>query len=941
MTLPSTKLAPPHLLHSLVERDHLLVALDGGLSKPLTLLAASAGWGKTTLLSTWANKHPKQVAWLSLDSLDNNPFRFWTAVIAALRTRVSSVGALAIAMLHSPQPPPFTAILTVLLNDLAEHVAPLVLLLDDYQVIDDPLIQETVIFWVEHLPAHVHLLLSSRVDPDLPLPRWRARGQLLEIRTDDVRFSPEEASLFLRQVMGLALSEEEVTALQRRTEGWVAGLQLAALSLHKQQDRSAWITTFTGSHRYVLDYVQQEIVGMQPESIQRFLWQVAVLTRMNAAACQAVTGDPASQEILETLEHNHLFVVPLDEQRQWYRLHDLFREALLAQAQAREPDLLPRVHVLAAQWYEQHGELREAIVHALAATDYPYVALLLERAAPSLWLSGEAQAVLTWIAGLPDAVLSSHAHFALDAALHLLESLHMIVRVSYVQSLALVEQVLGRLETLVQHQAKPTERSKAEKLKPALPDAEMAMVHRRLRLLRALIAGRGMVLRRDIEWVRHLVEEIEGLDEQEEVRWKMIRLSLTTLLTETLQREGALLITRLREAKREAVEAEDHQAVIRVMEWLAFAYLRAGRLRLVEQECLEGLALVEQTGVSTPFEGYLHYHLALVYYAWNRLVEAAACAHQTLHIAQAWQQADLLVSGHLALAQSKLAPGDLAVADQALQQAEALVQQEHIAVHFPWVAATRIKYWLAAGDLAQAATWASHTIFDPHVWDPNQQVALLMQVRVSLAQQQYSRALETLERWSHHLDRPADSETTIQFLALQIVALHQAGKCEYAARVAARLLALTEPEGNIRVYLDAGPLMKQALKALLAPSPEQPEQALSSPTLSRSYVTKLLAAFEQEERQVRTSARAESLPAPAAVLSEKCSPVPSTPFEPLTHREQEVLRLLAAGASNQDIAQTLVISLDTVKKHVSNLFGKLGATSRTQAIAQARARSLL
>ncbi len=372
MTLLLTKLAPPCLPSSLVGRERLQVLLDGALSKPLTLLAASAGWGKTTLLATWANRHPQQVAWLSLDRLDTDPFHFWVAVIAALRTRVPGVGALDLAMLHSPQPPSFSALLTTLLNELTEHVAPIVLLLDDYQVIEDPLIQETVTFWVEHLPAHVHLLLSSRVDPDLPLPRWRAHGQLLEIRTDDVRFRPDEVSLFLRQTMGLALLEEEVVTLERRTEGWVAALQLAALSLRQQEDPSAWIATFTGSHHYVLDYVQQEILGMQPEPIQRFLLQVAVLTRMNAALCQAVTGELASQEILETLERSHLFVVPLDSERQWYRLHDLFREVLHARLQASQPELVPLLHLLAARWYEMVGELREAIAYALAALDYSY-----------------------------------------------------------------------------------------------------------------------------------------------------------------------------------------------------------------------------------------------------------------------------------------------------------------------------------------------------------------------------------------------------------------------------------------------------------------------------------------------------------------------------------------------------------------------------------------
>jgi len=938
MLLLSTKLAPPPLPSWLVERERLQALLDEALSKPLTLLAASAGWGKTTLLATWANRHPQQVAWLSLDKLDNDPFRFWAAVIAALRTRMPGIGALALAMLHSPQPPPFSALVIALLNDLAEHVAPLLLLLDDYQVIEDPVIQETVTFWVEHLPEHVHLLLSSRVDPDLPLPRWRTRGQLLEIRTDEVRFSPEETSRFLGQTMGLALSEAEVAALQRRTEGWIAGLQLAALSLRTQQDSSAWIATFRGSHHYVLDYVQQEILQQQPEPIQRFLLQVAVLTRLNAAVCQAVTEEPASQEFLETLERSNLFVVSLDEERQWYRLHDLFREALLAQVQAREPDLLPRVHDLAARWFERHGELREAIVHALAATDHWYAARLLERAAPSLWLSGEAQSVLTWLAALPDAVVFSHARLALDAARHLVESMFFLVRASYVHSLALVEQVLGRLETLGQRQENPTERSEAEEPIPALPDAEVVMVQRRLRLLRAFIAARAVVLRYDAEGMRQLVEEIEGLDEQEEVSWKMIRLGLTFVLTQTLQWEGAFLIKRLREARREALEAEDYRAAIRAMVWLALAYQTAGRLRLVEQECLEGLALAKQIGLHAAFEGYLHSCLAIVYYAWNRLEEAAAYAHQRLHIAQAWQHGDLLVSGHLDLAQIELARGDLAAADQALQQTETLIQQERYANYALWIMPVRARYWLVAGELEAVRHWAEQLEFSPETWDPIDKTALLMQVRVLLAQQQSLQALDLLEQWSQQLDHPGDIENSITFLALYLVALHQAGKREQARVVAARLFALTELEGNLRVYLDAGPPMKQALQSLLTTNSHQEENTMA---LSRSFLSHLLTAFAHEEQSATRSPQPTSAPSPHLSHAPKAAPASSALGTSLTQREQEVLRLLSQGASNQEIAHALVIELSTVKKHISNLLGKLGATSRTQAIAQARARSLL
>jgi LuxR family maltose regulon positive regulatory protein len=401
--LLSHRLAAPRLPHALVERERLLSALNGALSSPLTLLAAPAGWGKTTLLSTWASQHPAQIAWLSLDELDTSSTRFWVSLIAALRrcgSYAPGLGETAVALLQSPQPPPLVTCLSTLLYELEGREAPpapFVLIVDDYQVITDPAIHEGMSIFLEHLPVHLHLILSSRVDPDLPLARWRVRGQLTEIRVADLSFRESEASHFLGQMLSPPLSEEEVSRLVNRTEGWIAGLHLAALALQKREDRAAFLRAFTGSHRYVLDYVQQEILRQQHLPIQRFLCQVAVLTRMNAALCQAVTGEPASQDILETLERSNLFVVPLDEQRQWYRLHDLFREALLAQVQASQPDLLPHMHQRAAQWYERHGELREAIAHALAAPDYPLAASLMEQAAPAFWLSGEAKTVHTWI----------------------------------------------------------------------------------------------------------------------------------------------------------------------------------------------------------------------------------------------------------------------------------------------------------------------------------------------------------------------------------------------------------------------------------------------------------------------------------------------------------------------------------------------------------------
>src|SRR6266566_8460953 len=410
-----TRFTIPPLRAQLLQRSQLLEVLDQSRSFPLTLLSASAGFGKTTLLSAWASQSSSQIAWLSLDDQDNDPTRFWVYVIAALRhsgSRLSAVGEAALAMLQSPQPPLLTGALTSLINELAALEQETVLILDDYHMISEQAIHESLQFVLDHLPSCLHLLLASRVDPQLPLARLRARGQVVEIRDTDLRLSSEEAASFLTQVMGLALSEEDTRRLERRTEGWIAGLQLAALSMRRYADVSAFIQAFTGSHRFILDYVQEEILEPLPQKQQRFLLHTSVLDRMNAEICQALTGEPASQAILEEMERANLFLIPLDEERRWYRFHTLFREVLLARLQATQPEQITRLHQEAALWYQRQGWLHEAIPHALATREYPFVAALLEECVERLSQQGELQTLLTWIKQIPVEVLRAYPRLA-------------------------------------------------------------------------------------------------------------------------------------------------------------------------------------------------------------------------------------------------------------------------------------------------------------------------------------------------------------------------------------------------------------------------------------------------------------------------------------------------------------------------------------------------
>ncbi|MGO8947885.1 MAG: LuxR C-terminal-related transcriptional regulator [Ktedonobacterales bacterium] len=947
--LATTRLALPHLPNPLVERPRLLAALDRSLSAPLTLLSAADGWGKTTLLSSWASRQKVQIAWLSLDELDNSSTRFWVGVVASLRRcnrYASNVGATALALLQSPQPPPLSASLSTLLDELESKEvghAPIVLILDDYQEISDPAIHQGLAFWLEHLPAHLHVILSSRVDPDLPLTRLRARGQLTEIRMDDLRFHQEEARLFLSRVLSPTLAPEEVQLLVDRSEGWIAGLQLAALALQKCADRTAFLQSFTGGQRYLLDYVQEEILARLPTGVCDFLLHSAILSRLDAEVCQEVTAEAtteACQRMLSYLERNNLFLVPLDEERRWYRLHNLFREALLAALHTTESAMAPVLHRRAASYYEAHREWSEAIAHRLAGADFSSAARLMEQTVEQFWLHGEAVTMARWVRTLPAGLVLTHTRLVLTVALYLLFSVSQATEEQRANAHREVRHLLAQVEAAMLPQVDGTSRQIVAPNTPsgaAVPSeppedgevdaAEHALLQQRLRLLRMFLAFLEGVASGDHERLSSMRQEIQAeLDRDDEAIWQMVPLSCEFVLHYTIWQEAAPLLPLLLDAKERMSRSGSHFATLKVRQWLALTALEAGYLHLAYEESQAAVGLVEQISSYAPLKGYFEVVQAAVLYQWNRLEEARNRLHAVLHDAARWQQLDVLGMGYVYLMQFALAKGDWSEAQQAQHQVEDLVLREHFGTYQDWLPAMQAQWWLAQGQLKVASDWAAGVFFPVEVWDGSTYYAFLVVIRVYFAQHRWREALELLEHWSARLDRPGNVGATITFLAQYMVALHHTGKHEQARKVMARLFALTEPAGYIRVYVDEGEPMRQVLQNFLTQHStyQQPnEQASYAIT---TVARKLLTAFSHEHH-----APSKSLKAPTLL---SLSPI-------LTRREQEVLRLLATGISNQEIARTMVISLATVKKHVSNLLSKLDATSRTHVIVQARARSLL
>ncbi len=422
--LLTTKLYVPPLRPGLVPRPRLIELLDEGVTRKLTLISAPAGFGKTTLISEWIQQCGRPVAWLSLDGGDNDPVHFLAYIIAALQTIVANVGENIPSALQSPQPPPIESLLTGLINEIADASDsasyPFALILDDYHVLEAQPIHAALIFLLDHLPAQMHLIITTREDPPLPLARWRARGQMTEIRAGDLRFREAEAAAFLNQAMGLELASDDIAALEARTEGWIAGLHLAALSLQGHADRADFIRSFAGDDRHVMDYLVGEVLSLQPESVQRFLLHTSIMERMCGPLCDAVMdGDETSggsQDILERLEQANLFIVPLDNRRQWYRYHHLFADLLRTRLRREVPERIPDLHRRASDWYEQNELITEALGHALAAEDFEQAAGLVAGNALPMLMRGEVATVQDWLDALPKEIVRSHPRLCIDKA---------------------------------------------------------------------------------------------------------------------------------------------------------------------------------------------------------------------------------------------------------------------------------------------------------------------------------------------------------------------------------------------------------------------------------------------------------------------------------------------------------------------------------------------
>ncbi len=905
--LLATKLHVPAARPGFVARPRLAGALGEALARRLVLVCAPAGFGKTALLADWVRSGDRRVAWLSLDPADDDPVRFWRHVVAALDRARPGIGERVAPLLGPPTPPSFEGLVTALINELAAQPGAdeVLLILDDYHLIGSQPVQASLTFLLEHLPPELHLVLAGRSDPPLPLARLRARGQLAELRAAELRFTEDEAAALLREAAGPGLPDAAVAALAARTEGWVAGLQLAALSLRGQTDVARFVAAFSGSHRFVLDYLAGEVLDRQPEEVRTFLLQTSVLERLSGELCDAVTGRTGGQVMLEQVERAGLFLVPLDEVRGWWRYHHLFADLLRARLQQQHPDRVAELHRNAAAWSEERGLAGDAVRHTVAAGEMTWAARLIEQYFDAAYnLRGEEATIRQWLSALPADVIRSRVRLLLAQA-------HMAATSGDGEA---VEPLLDAAERAPaisdEGPFEPTAGQAASWL--VNPPALTTLLRSYLATLRgdaestAALAVRGGAAIREGEWM--LSYTAEGL--LADAEWLRGRLASAE----------RIFMSRLAGWQKAGVPTMtawvcDELTQIQRAQGRLDAAARTG-CQVLEITALPG-------GAHLAAAGSAYVALADVAYQRNELDAALRDVTEGIALCRQFVYTPPLARGLATLAWIRHANGDQDGAREAIAEA-AHAAPGSVGLVNP-ATALRARLLLAQGEVAAAARWTRERGLEAND-EPSypREPEYLVLARVLLAQDCPGPAIGLLERLHAAAATQGRAGSVIEIGALQALALAAAGEEDAAVDTLAQALIRACPQGYVRVFADEGAPMAALLARLVAAQKAERGAARGVPL---GCLAQVLRAFGGTEA------------APGARRGGTAA-VPGL-VEQLTAREREILVLLAAGMPNPRIAEELVVSLDTVKKHVSHLLGKLGAANRTEAVTRARQLGLI
>lgn len=902
-----TKLHIPSLRSQLVSRTRLLQRLNEGLNRKLTLVSAQAGVGKTTLVSEWLGQLDLAAAWLSLEEADSEPTRFWLYLIAALQTISPELGRTARTLLETSTAPAFETLLTTLINDIVTAPERCILVLDDYHFISDLAIHQGLNFLLDHMPFQLHLVLLTRDDPPLPLARLRVRQTMTELRARDLRFTGEEARCFLIEAMGLALQPAAAETLVRRTEGWVAGLQMAALSMQQVPEADAFIEEFAGDDRYVVDYLIGEVLERQPPEVEEFLLQTSILPRFTAELCNAVTSGTHGREMLTRLEASNLFLTALDNHRQWFRYHHLFAELLRYRlAQEKDEIAIQLLHQRAAGWYARCDLLDEALNHWLAAKEYDHAADLVESNILNLMRQGQVRKLQAWFNLLPDAIIRARPFLCTYHAWVLL--------------------LMGQTAVM---ETRMLDAEYAAQAAAGLSPAERDELSTHILAMRAYIARRNGQVE---EALQLLQQAADALSQENQIFRNVVQYNLG--FTHLLAGQIRPAIYFLQQARADAQRLRNLYTATSSATDLATAYIAQGRLRdaakLYEEEIAAGLA--RNYGQPFPLTGFAYAGLGEILYERNLLPAAAENLAQAIQLGEALAEVSMVFNGLTPLGLIEAAQGDYAAAETLWQRAESLAQQMGDATRAMYVATCRIRAWLhryvhtrQAADLTPAVQWAErYQTARPKLSTYQACFCELTLAWVEFAQNQLEQAHTRLAALSAAAASADWHNNLIKILALQALVMDAQGKLTSALDTLQSAFALATPEGFVRSFVEYGAPMRQLL------------QHAAAANIAPVYVTQLLAAFPPN-----------ATPSLPATSREPLNPTPQAPspelqdaslqlIEGLNERERQILRMMAVRRSNQQIADELYLSINTVKWHARNIYSKLGVSNRGEAVDRAR-----
>lgn len=876
-----TKLFIPTPRPAFIARPRLIELLNEGLRGNLTVVSAPAGFGKSTMLSAWAASVDRPLAWVSLDEADSDAARFLTYLVSGLRTVVPGLGEQLLWVLQSPQSPSIEAVLIALINEISALPDPVVLVLDDYHAVDAAEVDSAVTFLLEHLPPSLHLVISSRQDPSLPLARLRARGQLTEVRAADLRFEPTEMADYLTSAMGLTLTAKDIDTLGRRTEGWIAGLQLAALSLREHADASEFIKDFAGDHRYIADYLVGEVLSHQSSDIRRFLLSTSVLDQLSGSLCDAVTGQDNGGPRLEALVRGNFFVVPLDDRRLWYRYHHLFAEVLRAYLVEERPDEVPALHRRASEWFERNGSLTDAVRHALAGEDFARAADLVEQAAPALSQARQEATLLTWFRALPEDVFRNRPVLNASYAGVLLAC----------GQLTEVDRRLRDAESWLEPDAPVHDRI-------VVNDDSFAALPGAIAMWRA---GSALMHGDEVGTRLHAQRALEVSSDNDH----LTRGGAAALLALISWGNGDLdeAFAGYTECVEHLRSAGSFADVVGCSITLADLRVAQGRLRDALDIYQGGLQLAAPSG-GPALRGAADMHIG---------ISTILCEQGDLDLARWHLTRAEELGGNLGLPQNpyrlrvakahlQQIGGDLDGAVELLNEAERVYDNDFSPKVRP-VASIRARVLVLHGKLDDALRWAhDHQLCDEDELSYVREFEHLTLARVMLAQGQLGKALALLERLLHGAEHGGRTGSVLEILVLRALGHQSHGDSQQALTSLTRALVLAEPEGYVRLFVDAAPGMTALLRAVA-------EQGTTP-----AYVGRLLSARDTPHDQATAKQRA---------------------VDPLSERELDVLRLLGTDLSGPEIARELVVSLHTVRSHTKSIYAKLGVNTRRAAVRQA------